>query len=213
MLRTIVCLLLLLCAVIPGESRSRHRSRRSAQGTAFDYYLLTLSWSPEYCHGHPSDQQCTGSKHYGFVVHGLWPEYRSGGGPENCGNQPGLANPSSMLDIMPSLHLIQHEWTTHGTCSGLDANTYFGDIRKAFTATKIPAQFTNTSNQLTLSPSQIESAFQQSNPGLPQGGVLVSCPSNYLQAVEICLDKSMNRMVCPAPKDCHAQFIKVPPIQ
>src|SRR4051812_12690546 len=61
---------------------------------------------------------------------------------------------------MPSLHLIQHEWTTHGTYSGLDANAYFASIRKAFTATKIPAQFASTSKQLTLSPSQIEGAFQ-----------------------------------------------------
>lgn len=212
MSRTIACLLLLLCAVIPGESRSRHRSRHSAPGTAFDYYLLTLSWSPEYCHGHPDDGQCTSNKHYGFVVHGLWPEYKNGGGPQNCGTKPGLSDPSSMLDIMPSLHLIQHEWTTHGTCSGLDANAYFGSIRKAFTATKIPAQFTNTSQQLTLSPQQIEKAFQQSNSSMPPGGVLVSCPGNYLQAVEFCLDKGLNRITCPAPRDCRAQSIKVPPI-
>ena len=128
------------------------------------------------------------------------------------GHNPGLANPSSMLDIMPSPHLIQHEWTTHGTCSGLDANAYFASIRKAFAATKIPAQFASTSKQLTLSPSQIERAFQQSNPGLPKGGVLVTCPSNYLQGVEICLDKSLNHIICPAPHDCNARSIKVPPI-
>ena len=211
-MRTLVaCTLLLLCAVVPGQSRSK-RHRRTAHGTAFDYYLLTLSWSPEYCHGHSTDEQCTGNKHYGFVVHGLWPEYRSGSGPQHCGYGQGLGDPSSMLDIMPSLHLIQHEWTTHGTCSGLDADTYFGAIRKAFAATKIPAQFTNTSQQLTLSPSQIEQAFQQANPGLPAGGIQVTCPSNYLQGVEICLDKSLNHIACPAPRDCNAQSVKVPPI-
>ncbi len=211
-MRAFTCILLLLCAVVPGQSRSRHR-RHSAGGMAFSYYLLTLSWSPEYCHGHSTDEQCTAGKHYGFVVHGLWPEYQSGGGPENCGQQPGLANPSSMLDIMPSLHLIQHEWTTHGTCSGLDANSYFGSIRKAFTATRIPAQFTGTSQQLTLSPSQIEGAFQAANPGIPKGGMMVTCPSNYLQGVEICLDKGLNHIACPAPRDCKAQSINVPPIQ
>ena len=209
----IACALILLCAALPGESRSKHRHRSSAHSAAFDYYLLTLSWSPEYCHGHPTDEQCTAGKHYGFVVHGLWPEYRSGSGPENCGQQPGLADPSSMLDIMPSLHLVEHEWTTHGTCSGLDANTYFGSIRKAFSATKIPAQFTTVGQQLTLSPSQIEQAFQQTNPGLPPGGIQVTCPSYYLQGVEICLDKALNHIACPAPRDCHAQSIKIPPIR
>ncbi len=208
----IACALILLCAALPGESRSK-RHHHTAHGTAFDYYLLTLSWSPEYCHGHPTDEQCTAGKHYGFVVHGLWPEYRSGSGPENCGQQPGLADPSSMLDIMPSLHLVEHEWTTHGTCSGLDANTYFGSIRKAFSATKIPAQFTTVGQQLTLSPSQIEQAFQQTNPGLPPGGIQVTCPSYYLQGVEICLDKALNHIACPAPRDCHAQSIKISPIR
>lgn len=211
-MRTLIaCTLLLFCAVAPGESRSKHHHRSSAHGAAFDYYLLTLSWSPEYCHGHPTDEQCTGSKHYGFVVHGLWPEYQSGSGPQHCGNGPGLTDPSSMLDIMPSLHLIEHEWTTHGTCSGLDANAYFGLIRKAFSATRIPAQFTNVSHQLTLSPSEIEQAFQGANPGLPSGGVQVTCPSYYLQGVEICLDKDLNHIACSALRDCRAQSIKIPP--
>jgi len=208
----LACSLLLLCAAFPGQSRSR-RHRRATQGTAFDYYLLTLSWSPEYCHSHPDDEQCTGGKHYGFVVHGLWPEYRSGSGPQHCGYGPGLADPSSVLDIMPSLYLIQHEWQTHGTCSGLDANTYFGLIRKAFTATKIPSQFMNVNQQLTLGPLQIKQAFQQANPGLPSGGVLVTCPSYYLQGVEICLDKGLNHVTCPVARDCNAQSIKVPPIK
>jgi ribonuclease T2 len=210
-MKTLIAFLLLLLCAAPGQSRSQSH-RRGAHGTAFDHYLLTLSWSPEYCHGHPADEQCAAGKYFGFVVHGLWPEYRSGGGPQNCSHQPGLANPSSMLDIMPSLHLIQHEWTTHGTCSGLNADTYFGSIRKAFTATTIPAQFTGTSQQLTLSPLQIEQAFQQANPGLPRGGILVTCPSNFLQGVEICLDKSLNHIACPAPRDCNARSIKVPPI-
>ena len=208
----LACILLLLCAVLPGQSSSRSRRHRRAQGaTAFDYYLLTLSWSPEYCHSHPNDEQCTGGKSFGFVVHGLWPEYRSGSGPEHCGSQAGLADPSSMLDIMPSLSLIQHEWITHGTCSGLDADAYFGAIRKAFTATRIPPQLTKVSQQLTLSPSQLEAAFQETNPGLPKGGILVTCPSNYLQGVEICLDKGLNHIACPVPRDCRAQSIKVPP--
>lgn len=208
----LVYALLLLCAALPGQSQSR-RHHRTSHGTAFDYYLLTLSWSPEYCHGHPDDEQCTGGRHYGFVVHGLWPEYRSGSGPQHCGNGPGLADPSSMLDIMPSLHLIQHEWQTHGTCSGLDANAYFGLIRKAFTATTIPSQFTNVSQQLTLSPLQIEQAFQQANGGLPKGGILVTCPSNYLQGVEICLDKGLNHIACAVARDCNAQSIRVPPMR
>ena len=68
------------------------------QGGRFDYYLLALSWSPEYCHSHTGSPQCAPGKHFTFVVHGLWPEYNSGSGPEHCGSEPGLSTgPSTEL--------------------------------------------------------------------------------------------------------------------
>src|SRR5690242_4828750 len=96
----------------------RHHSRPSHRGEpgAFDYYLLTLSWSPEFCHSHSDKPECQ-SGHHGFVVHGLWPQYANGY-PEHCSNAPGLSNPAEMTDIMPDTGLVGHEWSTHGTCSG-----------------------------------------------------------------------------------------------
>src|SRR5262245_55531293 len=54
----------------------------------FDYYTLSLSWSPTYCAGQRSpadDAQCRprGGKRYAFVLHGLWPQYERGY-PEFC---------------------------------------------------------------------------------------------------------------------------------
>ena len=39
-----------------------------SQGTPgeFDFYVLSLSWSPTFCLTHPGNEQCTG-KGYGFV--------------------------------------------------------------------------------------------------------------------------------------------------
>lgn len=63
------------------QPRERHEERRRdrrdtgnhdrADNTtgAFDYYLLTLSWSPEFCLTHPSAAEC--SAHPGFILHGL----------------------------------------------------------------------------------------------------------------------------------------------
>lgn len=195
--------IMLAAASLPAFSQSTPK---------FDYYLLTLSWSPEYCHGHTSPTQCASDKHFGFVVHGLWPEYRTGSGPEHCGTQPGLTNPASMLDIMPDLGLIQHEWTTHGTCSGLSADEYFGAIRKAFASFKQPAQLTSAKTQQTLSPRQIKQDVEQANPQLNDSEIMINCASNYLQAVEICLTKGLQPMTCPAPHDCRASSIRVPPI-
>src|SRR5262245_26202773 len=52
----------------------------------FDYYALSLSWSPTYCTsqvGQNDSQQCGPGRTYAFVVHGLWPQYERGW-PENC---------------------------------------------------------------------------------------------------------------------------------
>src|SRR3954468_9190693 len=202
-MKPLLSLLLLAAASLSGR----------AQTPKFDHYLLALSWSPEYCHSHRSSTQCASDKDFGFVVHGLWPEYKTGGGPQNCGTQPGLSNPASMLDIMPDFGLIQHEWTTHGTCSGLRADQYFGLIRNAFASVKQPPQLTSAQTQQTLSPHQVKQAFEQANPNLNDSELMINCASNYLQAVEICLSKSLQPMTCPAPRDCQASSIRVPPIQ
>src|ERR1700754_5146618 len=78
-----------------------------AASKPFDYYLLNLSWSPEYCHSHPSDIQY--AQHSTFVLHGLWPENNDGTYPENCSNAAGPSNPSQYSDIYPDAGLLQHE--------------------------------------------------------------------------------------------------------
>lgn len=178
----------------------------------FDYYLLTLSWSPEYCHSNPSNAQCAGAHHFGFVVHGLWPEFANGGYPEHCSNAPGPRNPAAFLDIMPDLGLIQHEWTTHGTCSGLTADAYFNAIRQAFTSIKIPQPFAMPTMQQTVSARQIKTVFEQANPILKDPDIVISCASNYLKAVEICMTKSLTPTACTALSSCNANRIRVPPV-
>ena len=63
-----------------------------SQGTPgeFDFYVLSLSWSPTFCLTHPDNEQCSG-KGYGFVLHGLWPQYARGGWPASCEPQSQLS--------------------------------------------------------------------------------------------------------------------------
>ena len=92
-------LIAVLLIVMAGFAQRRHSQQAShGQPGVFDYYLLTLSWSPEFCHSHADKPECQ-SGHHGFVVHGLWPQY-SNGYPEHCSNAPGLRNPGEMADIM-----------------------------------------------------------------------------------------------------------------
>lgn len=200
-----------LLVTVAGSSK-HHGSRQAAQGTPgqFDYYLLTLSWSPEFCHSHPDKPECQ-SGHHGFVVHGLWPQYVDGY-PEHCSTAPGLANPGEMADIMPDAGLVAHEWTTHGTCSGLNAQDYFKLLRQAFSSAKIPEQFASPRQNFSISPQEVKNDFVQANPDLNNDDVTVSCGNNYLTAVSICMTKNLKPVPCQNLRDCRANPIRVPAV-
>ena len=74
-----------LCQASPSPSR-----RRGQDAGQFDYYLLALSWAPNYCAGHPSDHssECRIGGHTAFVLHGLWPQANSGPPPMSCSTAP-----------------------------------------------------------------------------------------------------------------------------
>jgi ribonuclease T2 len=118
-----------------------------------------------------------------------------------------------MTDIMPDPSLIAHEWSKHGTCSGLDANGYFKLIRQAFSSIHIPAQFTAPGQQLMITPAEVKDDFVQANPQLKAEDVTVSCGNNYLTAVSVCLAKDVQAVACQNLKDCRANKIKVPPVK
>jgi ribonuclease T2 len=190
---------------------SKHRSSREAnQGTpgVFDYYLLALSWSPEFCYSHPDKPECQ-SGHHGFVVHGLWPQYLDGY-PEHCSNAPGLSNPSEMADIFPDPGLVDHEWTTHGTCSGLNAENYFQLLRHAFMSIKIPERFIALRENFSIPPQEVKQEFVRANPEFSADEMTVSCGNNYLTAVSFCMTKDLKPTACQALRDCRANVIRVP---
>jgi ribonuclease T2 len=209
-----VLALLLLCLVAAAAQHSHyHNSQQPSQGKpgVFDYYLLTLSWSPEFCHGHPDKPECQ-SGHHGFVLHGLWPQYNQGY-PENCSNTPGLADPSKMADIMPDAGLVAHEWSTHGTCSGLDADAYFNLLRQAYTSIKIPSQLVAPQTSLSLAPQAIKDEFKQANPSISADEMTVSCGNNYLTAVSFCMSKDLKPIACQNVRDCRGNSVRIPPIR
>src|SRR5258708_8983787 len=146
------------------------QDRRQNQPGQFDFYVLSLSWSPSFCEvagerGTPPQQQC-GARPYSFVVHGLWPQYERGF-PEFCQvPAPRLDRNivSSMLDLMPAPRLIFNEWDKHGTCSGLGARGYFETVRKARAVVKIPEPYIEITQPLTVTPGEVEEEFVNANP-------------------------------------------------
>jgi ribonuclease T2 len=210
-------LLVFLCACkanapasSPGPSvSSEPASSHLAQGSGFDYYLLNLSWSPEFCYSHRDAPEC--ATHSTFVLHGLWPQNTNGTYPENCSSVPGPADPSSFSDIYPDQGLLQHEWQTHGTCSGLSAVDFFTNARTAYKSVAIPPTLSSLSSQTSMPPDEIVSLFTRANPGLTSDSVAISCGHNFLTAVEVCLDKSLHPIACGPIRSCRANTVRIPP--
>jgi ribonuclease T2 len=180
-----------------------------AGASGFDYYLLNLSWSPEFCHGHPDAAEC--AAHSTFVLHGLWPQNNDGGYPENCANAPGPSDPSAFSDIYPDTALLQHEWHTHGVCTGLSADAFFSAARAAFRSVAIPPAFNNLDHQTSMTPDEILSSFTAANPSIPRSSLALSCGNNYLTAVEVCLDKTLHPIACGPIRSCRANVVRIPP--
>lgn len=176
----------------------------SAQGKGqagkFDFYVMSLSWSPQHCSEKPGDkEQCGGTRKFGFVLHGLWPQYNKGY-PQSCATKEKLdqATAQSMLDIMPSAQLIQHEWRKHGVCDGGTAKEYFGRGRKALTAFRTPARFQQPVQQVMVKPADFKKALLDSNPKLQGNQLAVVCNGRYLQEVRVCLSRDLEGRGCSA---------------
>ncbi len=141
----------------------------------------------------------------------MWPQNNDGTYPENCSNAAGPSNPQQYLDVIPTVALINHEWATHGTCSGLSPDAYFASIRSAFEAVKIPAAFVKVTQQEMLAPNAIIGDFAAANPKWPSGSIALSCGKNYLTAVEVCLSKTLVAEACQNVHTCGATVVKVTP--
>lgn len=219
MKRLLVIPLVLLTMLTLASGRSRHR-RQTGRDTpgSFDYYLLTLSWAPDYCaspNANPNSRECASGRHVGFIVHGLWPQFNNGGYPKECAPAQPVASDivNRMLAYIPDAGLIQHEWKEHGTCTGLDPATYFGQVRQAFDAVKIPAEYKSLNHAIQVNPTDIEARFAAANASFPPGAFRVGCGGGrQLSDVRICFTKTGQPQACPVTeRDCTASGLTMLP--
>ena len=223
MVRFAVRALLAVSILTASMGLGRAQDQRQNQPGQFDFYLLSLSWSPSFCaaaaergEGRAPAQQC-GVRPYSFVVHGLWPQYERGF-PEYCQvPAPRLdhGTVSSMLDLMPAPHLIFNEWDRHGTCSGQSPTAYFETIRKARAVVKIPPEYLSLREPLSVAPGAVEEAFIKANSGLAHDDMAVECDKRRLTEVRICLSRELQFRPCPqiAHRSCRRDQILMPPVR
>jgi ribonuclease T2 len=215
-----------LCGPCRIASGARWIEKAQAQSSAadtpgdFDFYVLSLSWSPGFCEtpaAANSHWQCDAGANLGFVVDGLWPQY-SHGFPSNC--RPAARSPSrialeSARGLFPSEGLARHEWAKHGTCSGKSPTDYFADVRRARDAITIPVPFATAQETQTWAPIDVLRAFVAANARLRPGMLGLACKNGVLEEVRICFSKDVRDFyACPevSRQGCHAREVSVPPI-
>ena len=210
---------LALGLLLTGLINAKPRKKKPASSSDFSYYMLVLSYAPDFCaqpQGKKDPRECGTGRNIGFVVHGMWPQGESSRGPENCGG----ASPVSRDIIQKTLHyiptesLIQHEWTAHGSCSGIGPADYFGTLAKARDLVTLPPDLT-PSGKLELSPADIEAKLAAANPSFPKEAFRVSCYGNSeLQEVRICFNKDLSPRACGASAgQCSASTITLLPVR
>jgi ribonuclease T2 len=171
----------------------------------FDYYVLSLSWSPNWCaaegdaRGSP---QC--GRRAGWVVHGLWPQFEQGW-PSFCrttARDPSRRETAAMADVMGDGGNAWYQWQKHGRCSGLSAQGYFATVRAAHGTVSPPEVFTRIDRAFRLPASVVEEAFLEVNPGWTADMLTITCRDGRIQEARLCLTRGL------APRRCGADVVR-----
>ena len=175
----------------------------------FDYYVLSLSWSPNWCAlegDRRRSPQCDDGTGNGWIMHGLWPQFHRGY-PSFCRTAeraPSRGMTSAMADIMGTGGLAWHQWKKHGVCTGLSAGDYYALSREAYAIVNRPAVFRQLSRSVKLPAKLVEEAFLKSNPTFTPDGVTITCRDDHIQEARICLSRDLKPVPCgqDVVRDC-----------
>lgn len=186
----------------------------------FDYYVLSLSWSPNWCvlEGDARNSpQCDAREDHGWILHGLWPQFERGY-PSYCNTSernPSRGMTTAMTDIMGTSGLAWHQWKKHGRCTGLDASGYYALSREAYGRIKRPEVFRKLEDAVRLPASVVEEAFLRDNPDLATDGITITCRDNHIQEARICLTRELEPRGCgpDVVKDCTATKALFTPVR
>ncbi|WP_442920398.1 ribonuclease T2 family protein [Marinovum sp. 1_MG-2023] len=210
-----LCLLFCMAGLLPIPAAAD--GEKSGE---FDYYVLALSWSPNWCAlegDAKASEQCEARHDFGWTLHGLWPQFHRGW-PSYCPTverAPSRGMTGDMADIMGTAGLAWYQWKKHGVCSGLSAAGYFRASRDAYAAITRPEIFRKLDKAVKIPASVVEEAFLQANPNLEADMITITCKDGHIQEARVCLSKELRPVPCGRDviRDCRMTDAMFTPIR
>jgi len=194
-----------------------------AAPTGDTLYVFAYSWQPEFCYNQNTWPGCLAPEDYwrsSFTIHGLWPQYVAGGYPADCTTEPldestfKAIGMETMTKYWPNVQVAEydadgninpnyysfweHEWSKHGTCSGLTQIDYFNNTIRLTESFVTPPSVQNSIGGAPVDASKIRSEFGGSN-----FASLQCTAGSYLVGVYTCWERDSNghptvQVACPA---------------
>ena len=186
----------------------------------FDYYVMSLSWSPTWCAlegDRRNAPQCEDGANFGWVLHGLWPQYEDGW-PSYCvtnERNPSRADTAAQADLFGSSGNAWHQWNKHGRCTGLSSDDYYDLAREAYGRIVRPAIFRKLSETVKIPARVVEEAFLEANPDLEGNQITITCKQNRIQEARVCLSRDLELRQCgfDVRRDCTTNYGVFDPIR
>jgi len=190
------------------QTKNVNSSNAEENTQAFDFFVLSMSFQPEFCHAHKRDGYagCEDPQEFwrgSLTLHGLWPENNDGSWPSTCTNEK--FNPKTVSDLGPDrfdklwpnvkssessrdhTSFWDHEWTKHGTCTGLAQDDYFDTAMKHFLPTPT---IVRDNYGAAVATSDLIAAYRADLADEYGDVVLVCSGGRYLSEVRVCVAKN-----------------------
>jgi ribonuclease T2 len=211
---------------------------KTAPAADFELYIMSMSYQPEFCHKHEDFPGCRKPENFWkshLTIHGMWPEFKDGTWPQFCTTEElDNATIAPLLPLMehlwPNVKALQptaqhffdfwkHEWSKHGTCSGLTQLQYFDAALHHFVDTPsiIADNYGGTINKADLLQAYKSNTTDDGDDDV--GDVILACQAkHWLSEVRICIGVTPNgapthRVPCPASvvsdKSCVGDEIRI----
>lgn len=186
-------------------------------------YVFAYSWTPEFCYGQ-SYPGCKSPQYFWgkyLTIHGLWPQYTTTGYPSYCTTEPFNTTAvettigiDTLITFWPNVqyadtadptytHFWEHEWSKHGTCSGLSQTTYFASAIDLLVYYSTPPLIFNHVGE-TVSTADLRNAMGGAN------SVALQCGGggNYLSGAYRCFGRDFTTGQPTTPVTCPEEVLK-----